>query len=219
LLVCCCFWWSFEWRWCREWCCCLGWCPSGGDRCSLRVVIFVVVGDGYHKWWLLVLSWEAKCSLSLSCVVVSSRMWWWWWWGACGLCCVGGFVIFFLAGAEFATVRITQVVWCFCVVVISLWSRSMWRRWWWCEVVMLATFLVVWGGDGGSSKVGFDQNLIFGFDYSVIWSFVDVNHGVAAVKVDFVVGMVVVVVAKVNSLRWHQLLLRRRWLLLLFQSL
>jgi len=28
-----------------------------------------------------------------------------------------------------------------------------------------------------------------------------VNHGVAAVKVDFVVGMVVVVVAKVNSLR------------------
>jgi len=38
------------------------------------------------------------------------------------------FVIFFLAGAEFATIRKTQVVWCFCVVVISFRSRSTWRR-------------------------------------------------------------------------------------------
>jgi len=42
--------------------------------------------------------------------------------------CVGGFVIFFLAGAKFAAIRKTQVVWWFCVVVVSFRSRSMWRR-------------------------------------------------------------------------------------------
>ncbi|RHN47953.1 hypothetical protein MtrunA17_Chr7g0258541 [Medicago truncatula] len=40
----------------------------------LLMVILVVVGDGYHKWWCLVLSWEAKYSLSLL-VVVSSEVW------------------------------------------------------------------------------------------------------------------------------------------------
>lgn len=38
--------------------------------------------------------------------------------------------------------------------------------------------------------------------------------GVAAMKVDFVVALVVVVVAKVDSLRLHRLLWWRRWLLL-----
>ena len=136
LLVCFCFWWSFEWRWCREWCCCFGWCPSGGDAVCV-----------WWFWWLLVmgitsggcwctLSWEAKCSLSISCVVVSSGVWWWWWLGACGLCCVGGFVISFLAGDEFAVVRKSTGCRCFYVVVVSFRSRSMRRKWWWCEVVM-----------------------------------------------------------------------------------
>lgn len=47
-----------------------------------------------------------------------------------------GYVVFFLAGVEFAAVRKTQVVWCFCVVVVSFQSISMWRRGWGCEVVM-----------------------------------------------------------------------------------
>ena len=41
---------------------------------------------------------------------------------------VAAAVLFFLAGAEFAAVRKTQVVWCFCVVVVSFRSISMWRR-------------------------------------------------------------------------------------------
>jgi len=31
------------------------------------MVILVVVGDGCHKWWLLVLSWEAKFNVSFLC--------------------------------------------------------------------------------------------------------------------------------------------------------
>lgn len=31
------------------------------------MVILVVVGDMYHKWWLLMLIWEAKCSPSFLC--------------------------------------------------------------------------------------------------------------------------------------------------------
>ena len=42
--------------------------------------------------------------------------------------------------------------------------------------------------------------------------------GIAAVKEDFVFALVPVVVAKMDSLRCHRLLLWRRWLLL-FQSL
>ena len=35
-------------------------------------------------------------------------------------CVVLGFVIFFLAGAVFAAVKKKKVVWCFCVMVVSL---------------------------------------------------------------------------------------------------
>ena len=46
-----------------------------------------------------------------------------------GCVVLGGFLISFLVGVEFVAVRKTQVVWCFCVVVVvSFRSRSMWRR-------------------------------------------------------------------------------------------
>jgi hypothetical protein len=116
---------------------------------------------------------------------------------------LGGFVIFFLADAESVAVRKNTG----CLVFFFLLFPS--------DPDLCG------GGDG--SDVGHifggvrrcrssgSTTLLFGG----LSMWID---GVAAVKVDFVAALVVVVVAKVDSLRCHRLLLWRRWLLL-FQSL
>ena len=67
---------------------------------------------------------------------------------------------------------------------------------------MQATLLVVSEGVNGFSTVGFNQNILIWFDYLLYGGLPMWIDGVAAVKVDSVVALViVVVVAKVDSLR------------------
>jgi len=151
----------------------------------------------------------------------------WWWVRGCGDdddeelvgCVVLGFVIFFLAGAVFAAVKKKRL---FGVFVwwwfpydpdlcgggdggVKLWCRP---HFWWCEEVPV-----------GLQRLGSIRTFSFGLTTLLSGGLSIWIDGVAVVKVDFVVALVVVVVvAKVDSLRCHWLWLWRRWLLL-FQSL
>ncbi|KEH29386.1 transmembrane protein, putative [Medicago truncatula] len=98
-----------------------------------------------------------------------------------GCVVLGVFAIFFLAGAEFAAVSKTQVVW---------------SHFWWCEEVSVGLQRL-----GSIRSFSSDSTTLLSGGLSM-WI-----DGVAVVKVNFVVALVVVV-AKVDS-----------WWLLLFQSL
>ena len=87
---------------------------------------------------------------------------------------------------------------------VKLWCRP---HFWWCEEVPV-----------GLQRLGSIRTFSFGLTTLLSGGLSIWIDGVAVVKVDFVVALVVVVVAKVDSLRCHWLWLWRRWLLL-FQSL
>jgi len=76
------------------------------------MVILVVVGNGYHKWWLLVLSWEAKFTDSFLCggefegvaTIMKRSLWIVLCWGFCD-------VLLVLDVPVWGGVRVSECMW------------------------------------------------------------------------------------------------------------